>query len=287
MSNLKSWPIEQGRYTVGNPKSPIAVCTEATVSGLDFDKKKVAIWGKCVTENVGIEKIIKNTISNPNIRFLILCGKKSLGHDVGQTIISLVKKGLDKQNRVINSTGAIPVLKNISQDEVSRFRKQITPIDLQGNTNINEIEIYIGKCLKINPKPFSGKPIKIKKIADDMKKIKCFKAKTNDKKFIPDPKGSFKITIDKETKSIICRHYDPDFNLTCQIVGRTAHQIRDTIINKNLIGKYKESLDHAAYLGQELAKAETALLNNTDYVQDKPLVIKENEQKLAPDDFGW
>jgi len=288
--NLTNWPSEQGRYKVGNPKSPVAVCTEATVAGLDFDKKKVAIWGKCVTENVGIEKIVKNIISNPNIRFIILCGKRSRGHDVGQTIIALVKKGIDEKSRVISSTGAIPVLKHLTKDEIKRFRRQIIPVDLQGSTKIDEIKIYVEKCRKINPGPFSGKAIKIKKLEDDMAKIRCIKAKIDDKKFVQDPAGSFKITIDKETKIILCRHYDSDFNLDCQIIGKSAHEIRDTIIKENLIGDYKENLDHAAYLGCELAKAEFCLKNSLDYLQDKNIVLKKQKSKesnLNEDDFGW
>ncbi|GAH00574.1 unnamed protein product, partial [marine sediment metagenome] len=27
---LKNWPLVEGRYTLGNKKSPIAVCTNAT-----------------------------------------------------------------------------------------------------------------------------------------------------------------------------------------------------------------------------------------------------------------
>ncbi|TSC53150.1 MAG: tetrahydromethanopterin S-methyltransferase subunit A, partial [Microgenomates group bacterium LiPW_16] len=107
---VSHWPVEEGRYKIGNPQSPVAVCTEATVEGINVALGKVAIIGKCVTENIGIEKVVKNIVSNPNIRFLILCGKKSAGHDVGQTLISLKENGVDRQMRVIGSTGSIPVV---------------------------------------------------------------------------------------------------------------------------------------------------------------------------------
>lgn len=86
--------------------------------------EKVAIVGKCVTENVGIEKLVKNIISNPYIRFLIVCGKVSGGHDVGQTILALSKNGIDKTGRVIGSTGAIPILKHLASEEIERFQKK-------------------------------------------------------------------------------------------------------------------------------------------------------------------
>jgi len=70
--DLKNWPPVEGRYVLGNKKSSIAVCTNATVEGIKADMEKVAIIGKCVTENIGIEKIIQNIVSNPDIRYLVL-----------------------------------------------------------------------------------------------------------------------------------------------------------------------------------------------------------------------
>jgi len=34
-----------------------------------------ALSGTLQTENIGIEKIVCNTVANPNIRYLIVCGK--------------------------------------------------------------------------------------------------------------------------------------------------------------------------------------------------------------------
>lgn len=293
-TKLKSWPIEEGRYTVGNKQSPVAICTEATVSGMDFDRKLICIWGKCVTENVGIEKIVKNIITNPYVRFLILCGKKSHGHDVSQTIISLVKNGVDNNFRVIGSTGSIPVLKHLTKAEVKRFRDQILTVNMQGVVDINQVMTKAQQCLAKNPGVFDGRPIKIEKLEDDMTKIKCLNAKISTDKFITDPKGSFKITIDKETEMILCRHYKPSFELDCQVVGRTAKEIRDTILREDLIGEYKQDLTHAAYLGEELTKAEICLRNGIDYVQDEEIIIKQSNNEtmkqnsnLKSDEFGW
>jgi len=62
------WPVEKGEYLVGNKKSSIAITT-LTDTGLPREiyaklKKRIAIVGYCETENIGIEKIIKNIITN-------------------------------------------------------------------------------------------------------------------------------------------------------------------------------------------------------------------------------
>ena len=75
-SNIKRgyddpWPPVRGDYLVGDPNAGVAVATLAsplTIVG-------AAICGQCKTENLGVEKIVANVISNCNIRFLIICGR--------------------------------------------------------------------------------------------------------------------------------------------------------------------------------------------------------------------
>ena len=49
----------------------------------------LAIVGKTETENIGIDKLIKNVISSSTLRYLILAGTESDGHLVGQTLLAL------------------------------------------------------------------------------------------------------------------------------------------------------------------------------------------------------
>jgi tetrahydromethanopterin S-methyltransferase subunit A len=282
------WPVEEGRYKIGNPQSTVAICTEATVEGINVDLGKVAIIGKCVTENIGIEKIVKNIVSNPNIRFLILCGKRSQGHDVGQTIISLHENGVDHKMKVIGSTGSIPLVKHLTLDEVSRFRNQIMPINLQGVTDSDKIKFKVEQCLKKDPGAFTGQTIKIKKIKQN-KMAKCLKAK-RDKEYIEDPAGSFQITVEQKEGLIILAHYNPKLELDVQITGSEAVAICDTLIKSRLIGKFSGSLAHLAYVSRELAKAEVCLKNKIEYRQDEPLVIKKEAGTgvgKKEDEFGW
>ena len=85
---------------MGNKKSSVAVCTLTSTDLpekiFNNAKEKIAIIGFCETENIGIEKIVKNIITNSNIRYLILRGKDSdkgkKGHLSGQAIFSLHRK---------------------------------------------------------------------------------------------------------------------------------------------------------------------------------------------------
>jgi tetrahydromethanopterin S-methyltransferase subunit A len=85
----ETWPIVKGDYTVGNPKSRIAVVTLA--SNID-SSPEAAIWGTSKTENLGVEKIIVNIISNSNIRSVLVCGMESRGHLAGHSLIAISRK---------------------------------------------------------------------------------------------------------------------------------------------------------------------------------------------------
>jgi len=78
-------------------------------------------------------------------------------------------------------------------------------------------------------------------------------------KFIRDPFGDFRIWVSEGR--IVCSHE----NLT--VVGKTAKEIYDTILDHNLVSR----LDHACYLGKELMKAEIALRLGKNYTQDQDL----------------
>ena len=73
-SPADGWPVISGDYIVGDPESPVAVTTLA--SHIEAELSGAAIAGPCKTENLGIEKVVANIISNPNIRFLIFGKRK-------------------------------------------------------------------------------------------------------------------------------------------------------------------------------------------------------------------
>lgn len=269
-NNLENWPLAEGRYKIGNKDSPVAVCTNATVKGIELDMTKVAIQGKCVTENIGVGKIVQNVVSNPYIRFLILCGKVSKGHFVGQAFISLKKNGIDKEKRIIGAKGNTPFLKGIGKDQIERFRQQIEVIDLIGEEDPKKIMKAVNDCLRKNPGIFTGKTVKIKKIEE-------IEAKAVPK-WMPDPKGFFVVSVNPYRNKIIVEYFQNN-KLTKKIIGDSAEELCKTIARLDLIGDFEQTLQHSMYLARELQKAETALKNRLDYNQDCSLIIKKDTQK--------
>ena len=74
------------------------------------------------------------------------------------------------------------------------------------------------------------------------------------KKFNPDPKGNFEITIDGN--EIIVRHFSPKGELLQIIKGDNTEKLAVQI------SPFVSQIKHALYLGQELRKAEEKLLRS-------------------------
>jgi tetrahydromethanopterin S-methyltransferase subunit A len=148
-----SWPPVRGDYVVGDPERGVAVVTLA--SSMSF--AGAAISGPCKTENLGIEKIIANVVSNCNIRFLILCGAESKGHLPGNTILALHKNGIDEQGRIIGSLGAIPFIQNLPVEAVLRFQEQVEMVDRIGLEDESAIEALIERYQAL-ARPFPKMP---------------------------------------------------------------------------------------------------------------------------------
>lgn len=259
------WPVVDGRYKVGNRESPVAVCTMATVE-MDLPMDKIAIKGKCVTENIGIEKIVQNIVTNPNIRYLIFCGKDSRGHFIRQAIEQLIKEGVEGPNKKIKGAmGAMPEVKNLTTEEVEAFRKQVTTVSLPDVTDAQEVMKAVEECYSKNPGPYKaeGRP------APERREVEEVAARRNEgKDWVQDPKGYFIIIPNKEKGAIVVEHHDGG-GLRHRITGRDAEEIYHTIVRMGWVSRH----EHAAYLGRELAKAELALKHGIEYEQEKPLNV--------------
>ena len=84
-----------------------------------------------------------------------------------------------------------------------------------------------------------------------------------------DEKGLFKIAVDHNRGTIVAVHIPCSQQDKPNVIikGKTAENIFSKIEEMKLITR----LDHAAYLGRELAKAEIALKTGKEYIQDSQL----------------
>jgi tetrahydromethanopterin S-methyltransferase subunit A len=256
------WPVAAGRYYVGRKDRSVAI---STLGSLDLmqrigRREEFAIMGKTFTENIGIEKVVQNVVSNPAIRFLILCGKES-SHRVGQSFIALKGAGVNSEGRIIGSQGRIPVLKNLRGEEISHFRGQIEIVDMIGE---QQVETIMAKVAELNHRSlaaFQGGPTASPPA--DAEQVSCWHRESLD--YHSDPAGFFVIQVESTAGEIIVEHYNASFELLRVLHGKKALEIYSTIIRNGWV----TLLGHAAYLGRELDKAEIALRRGWAYEQNQ------------------
>ncbi|MCZ7391745.1 MAG: tetrahydromethanopterin S-methyltransferase subunit A [Candidatus Methanoperedens sp.] len=153
------WPVVRGEYEAGNPENPVAVTTCGShVKGAAQLAAGASITGPHKTENLGIEKIVANVISNPNIRFLLVTGTEVKGHISGEAIVMLHKNGV-KDNRIVKASGAIPYIENLPDDSVKRFQAQVEVVEMLGTEDEGTIVAKVKELAARDPGAFAGEPM--------------------------------------------------------------------------------------------------------------------------------
>ena len=259
------WPPYPGDYSLGDATGSVAVCTlssrELPAEIIRLAEPSIGIAGRCDTENIGVEKVVLNILAAPRLRSLILCGTEAQGHRTGDAFRQLKAKGVDANMRVLESASWRPILKNLTLVDVARFREQVQIVDLVGEHDPNVIaNAAQNAAAKVSPdlSEFSPESLTFERIrARNPEKLKL------------DPAGFFIVIPNYETGEIVCEHYENNGRLAHVVEGKKAPQIASTVVERGLITR----LDHAAYLGREIAKAEIALQTGSVYEQDAALGI--------------
>lgn len=263
------WPVTSGSYLLGDQFASVAVCTLTSADLMEPMSKVpgVAIAGRLVTPNLGIEKVILNTISNPHIRFLLICGKESPVFHTAQSLVSLFRNGVDEEHRIISAEGHYPVLGNLSSDQIDRFRRQLELVDCTDDEDLPSLRQKISTLAERQKPPLKSQPDLLHRMTS--KEQTFTQIRPGGPRGTPtyDPNGFFVITVDHEAKAILVRHYQPDNTPAHEMRGRRAESILRGLVREGLISQ----LSHAGYLGVELAKAETALRLGLNYEQDHPI----------------
>jgi tetrahydromethanopterin S-methyltransferase subunit A len=262
-----------GTYQVGDPNGPVAVCaltSEKLVSPL-VGVQGVAIAGIVYTANLGITRIIVNITSNPAIRFLLICGKDSALFRPGQSLVALSEHGVDGQRRIVQAAGYDPVLPSIDPEQVAQFRKQVEVLDWTGEEDVELLQERIKSLTVRNLGMFVTDQTKAAP-SKSQEEFVSIRPGGQREPLIYDPKGYFVITIEPEPKEILLRHYLPDHTPAQEMRGRGATSMLLGLLRDGLVTQ----LSHAGYLGEELAKAQTALQFGLRYDQDRLLRPRES-----------
>ena len=260
-----TWPPYPGDYIVGNPDGSMAVCTLSSynlaASVIARKDTTIAIAGRCETENIGIEKIVLNVLAKPSIRWLILCGDEASGHRAGDALLHLKGDGVDANMRIVKAASWRPVLKNLSMLDIARFREQVEIINLIGINQTDAVLAAARECASRSVPPLMSNTCDIPQFT--VERVKAGPPQ----RLELDQSGFFVILLKRDRGVIVCEHYENNGGLAHVIEGKEAALIASTAVERGMLTR----LDHAAYLGRELTKAEAAIRTGAEFIQDAAL----------------
>ncbi len=258
----RGWPPLPGDYKVVRFGAPVAVCTLNTPELMErlaaSPPQGLALAGTLHTENLGIERIIRNVLANPNIRFLVVCGEdtqQAVGHLPGQSMVALWSNGVDEGGRIAGALGKKPILRNVTNDQVEAFRRQVELVPAVGELDATHIASAIEACAARDPGAFDGAP------SEDRTPVVVAQEPA---RLVLDPAG-FVVVYPDARRGLVLEHYANDGVLETVIEGPTPGAVGATAVERGVISR----LDHAVYLGRELARAHASLLTGEPYVQDR------------------
>jgi tetrahydromethanopterin S-methyltransferase subunit A len=263
--NETQWPSVVGEYVVVDKDAPVAVSTLASVELVNAlaqcKPDGLAIVGKTETENIGIDKVVTNVVTNPNLRYLIVAGIDPQGHYPGQTLLALAEYGVDDKGRVQGSPGKRPILRNVSSATIQAFRDRVQVVDMIGCENFDAISDQVVALAQsaMTWCACSNSQILVPPIL-----VPTIVATEPDTAVKLDKAGYFVIVPVGERGVVTVEHYAYDNTLLRVIEGGNARDIYTMLIRHGWVTE----LSHATYLGKELAKAELSLQYGFKYVQD-------------------
>jgi tetrahydromethanopterin S-methyltransferase subunit A len=174
----------------------------------------------------------------------------------GQSLQSLFENGVDELRRIRGARGKRPVLKNVSIEEIQAFVEQVELIPMIGEERNTVIGEQVEASGTRDTGPYVAEP--------DGTKIGVIQAAEPDQLTL-DKTGYFVVYPDRRKRRLVLERYTNAGVLDCVIEGMSGSTLCTEAIRRHLL----ERLDHAAYLGRELARAERTLDTGEPYVQDK------------------
>ena len=254
-----AWPVLPGAYVVVDPHAPVAVCALASEWLVEplAALPGVAIAGRALTENLGVEKVVLNVLANPAVHALVLCGTESR-HAVGDTIRQLHRAGLDADGRVIGSSGPTPVLRNLPDVAVRTFQHEISLVELIDETDITVIGRALADAASAQKWPRAEgwlPPSSLRTPAPIVAEP-----------WSEDPAGFVLISVGPWRDRLVAELYTREGVLRHVLQARTAEELAGAVVTYG----GASTLDHAAYIGREASRAELALTFGWPYEQDRP-----------------
>ena len=267
----------RGDYTVVRHGAPVAVCTlNGSLLAKEIATRRpagLAIVGTLHTENLWYRARRPERPHQPEPPVPRPRGedtRQAIGHLPGQSLAALCENGTDGEGRNPGRPRQAAYPKERHAGGGRSVPSSGGAHWAVGKDDLASIAREVESCAARTPGVFDGAPTSVA--------IPVLPAH-EPAQLVLDPAG-FLVVYPDRSRGLVLEHYRKEGVLDLVIQGATASAVGATAIERGVLSR----LDHAVYLGRELARAEESLRTGVPYVQDRApgaLSVEEEQENCG------
>lgn len=256
----EKWPFVPGRYYVVDETAPVIVVMPDN-DMLGQTLSALSVPGLCMISPVcrsasDVEKLTRNVEANLAVHCILLVGgEEGTDYPAVEALRAIFDddEGIsDKARRIAH--GARGKLKTF---DFTALQKRVNVVNMIDRVEVDKIVAGVTKYGSEGQRPDAGFVVQGYDTTIGVQRVFAPVSIAHD--YQPDKAGKFIIGTDK--KSIVVEHYNSKDELLRLIQGESARDLCIMLIRNGWVSR----LDHAAFLGRELAQAEIALKQGVPY----------------------
>jgi len=258
-----SWPYHSGRYKVVDPTAPVVVVLRDTEALAD-DLVELASGGLCLVapfcrRAADAERLVRNIAANLAIQHVITAGRDTVP---AVDAVAAILSGREPESEQAAAI-AVTLRAKLTDLDLGALTKQVKVVDMHACGDLDKIISKVNELAADAGRPDTG--FRAPQGDGDAGVERVIAATQISYESKADKAGGYRLRVDHDR--IVVEHYSPRNELLRVIEGKTARDLCITLIRNGWVSK----LDHAAYLGRELMRAELALTSGQPYEQDRGL----------------
>lgn len=272
----EKWPFIPGLYYVVDDTAPVVVVAPDN-EALAETLSALSVQGLCMISPVcrgvsDVEKLTRNVEANLAVSCIVLAaGEEGKEYPAVEALCAIFDdddEGISEKARKI----AHGVRGKLKAFDFAALQKRVHVVNMLDCVEVDKIIAGVIKHGSEGSRPDTGFVVHDRDPALGVPRVIAPTAISHD--YQHDKAGKFIIGTDRE--SIVVEHYNSKGELLRLIQGASARDLCLMIIRNGWISR----LDHAAFLGRELALAEIAVHQGTPYERSD----EDRKQDNAPDD---
>lgn len=272
----EKWPFIPGRYLVINDTAPVIVVMPDN-DGLADTLSALSVQGLCMVSPVcrsvsDVEKLTRNVEANLAVHCIILAGgEEDKDYPAVEALCAIFgdDEGISEKARRI-AHGARGKLKAF---DFAALQKRVNVVNMLDCVEVDKIVAGVIKHGSDGQRPDAGFVVQGHDTTLGVQRVIAPTSISHE--YQRDPAGRFIIGTAKN--AIVVEHYNSKGELLRLIQGDSARDLSIMLIRNGWVSR----LDHAAYLGRELALAEIAIQQGTSY--ERKAEEPENDDATTPD----